>query len=121
MQSFDFQPRTRLVFGAGSLSKLGELARAIGGRRVLVVSDPGIIAAGYTSRAIKAIEGAGLAAFLFDGVEENPNSRNVENGVTFAAEHHVDLLVGLGGGSSMDCAKGINFVLTSGFSTPSSR
>jgi alcohol dehydrogenase len=114
MQSFDYQPRTRVVFGPGSLERLGEIARQLGGRRVLVVSDPGIVSAGYAGRATKILEAAGLAAFLFDGVAENPTTRHVENGLQFAAPHNIDLIVGLGGGSSMDCGKGINLLLTNG-------
>ena len=49
MTPFDFQPRTRVVFGAGALGRLGELATSLGARRALLVSDPGIAAAGYTN------------------------------------------------------------------------
>lgn len=114
MQPFDYHPHTRVVFGAGSLDRLGEIAPSLGARRVLVVSDPGIVAAGYAGRAVKILEAAGIDAFLFDGVEENPTTRHVDAGVEFAARHSIDLIVGLGGGSSMDCAKGINFLLTNG-------
>jgi alcohol dehydrogenase len=114
MQPFDYQPRTRVVFGAGSLERLGEIARSLGGHRLLVVSDPGIVAAGYAGRAVKMLETAGLETVLFDGVEENPTTRHVDAGLRFAAPHHIDLIVGLGGGSSMDCAKGVNFLLTNG-------
>jgi alcohol dehydrogenase len=74
MLPFDFQPRTRLVFGAGSLKRLGELAVELGARRVLVVSDPGIVAAGHPARAVEYLAKAGLEAEVFDGVRENPDS-----------------------------------------------
>ena len=114
MQPFDFHPRTRVIFGAGALGRLGEVAAGLGGGRALVVSDPGIVAAGYPARAIELLEAAGLEAVLFSGVEENPTTRHVDAGVSFAREHEIDLIIGLGGGSSMDCAKGINFLLTNG-------
>lgn len=114
MQSFDYKPRTRVVFGAGSLERLGEIAPSLGGHRVLVVSDPGIVAAGYAARAVKILEAAGLDTFLFDGVEENPTTRHVEDALRFAKPHGIDLIVGLGGGSSLDCAKAVNFLLTNG-------
>jgi len=114
MIPFDFQPRTRIVFGAGKIAALGELAAEIGARRVLVVSDPGIIQAGHTQRGIDALKSAGIETFLFDAVHENPTTADVEAGVTFARRHDPQLIVGLGGGSSMDCAKGINFVYTGG-------
>lgn len=112
--SFDFQPHTRVVFGGGTLSRAGEIAKSLGGRRALVVSDPGIVAAGYPALAVRVLEEAGLSAAIFSGVEENPTSVHVEEGVAFAKQHGIDLIIGLGGGSSMDCAKGINFLLTNG-------
>src|SRR5215472_9271655 len=108
--AFDFFPQTRVVFGPGSLARLGELTRELGGHRILVVTDAGLKAAGHPARALDALRGAGLEAFLFDGVEENPTTRQVHAGLAFARQHRVDFLVAVGGGSSMDCAKGINFL-----------
>jgi alcohol dehydrogenase len=111
---FDYFPLTRLVFGAGTLSRLGETARELGGTRVLLVTDPGLEAAGHPQRAIASLRGAGLEVFVFDAVEENPTNKHVEAGLTFAKEHRIDFIVAVGGGSSMDCAKGVNFLLTNG-------
>ena len=114
MTPFDFQPRTRIVFGPGKIDTLGELASEMGARRALVVSDPGVIAAGHTARGIAALEKAGIETQLFDGVHENPTTDDVAAGVKLAKRHDPELLVGLGGGSSMDCAKGINFLYSNG-------
>ena len=115
MQSFDFQSSTRVVFGENTLDQLGNLTRELGARRVLVVTDPGIIRAGIPERALESLKAANLDSFVFDGVEENPTSRHVADGVRFAKDlGRIDLLIGLGGGSAMDCAKGINFILTNG-------
>ncbi|MEX0714248.1 MAG: iron-containing alcohol dehydrogenase, partial [Pirellulales bacterium] len=114
MNPFDFQLRTRIVFGPGRVDSLGELAGEMGVRRALLVSDPGIVAAGHVQRGLDSLQRAGIETQLFDGVEENPTSDNVEAGVAVARRHQPELLVGLGGGSSMDCAKGINFVYTGG-------
>lgn len=114
MTPFDFQPRTRIVYGPNRVDALGELAGELGVRRALVISDPGIIAAGHTQRGIDALQKAGIETHLFDGVHENPTTDNVEAGVALARRYDPELLVGLGGGSSMDCAKGINFVYTGG-------
>lgn len=110
----DTTPRTRMVFGCGTLERLGELARETGAHRVLVVSDPGVVAAGHTQRAIASLEAKGLITGLFDGARENPTTAHVAAGVAFARQVVPDLIVGIGGGSSMDCAKGINFLLTNG-------
>jgi alcohol dehydrogenase len=111
---FDFHAPTRVVFGAGALGRLGELARELGDTRVLLVTDPGLEEAGHPQRAMASLQEAGLEVFLFDGVEENPSDRHVEAGVAFARPLDIDLIVSVGGGSSMDCAKGINFLLTNG-------
>lgn len=114
LTAFDFQPLTRVVFGPGSLARLGELAGELGGRRVLVVTDPGLEAAGHPQRALGSLRAAGLEIAVFDGVEENPTTRHVEAGLRVARERQIDFLVAVGGGSSMDCAKGINFLFTNG-------
>lgn len=114
MVPFDYYPRTRIVFGPDKIESLGELASEMGARRALVVSDPGLIAAGHTQRAVDALVRAGIETHLFDEVHENPTTDDVEAGAKVARRREPELLVGLGGGSSMDCAKGINFVYTNG-------
>lgn len=111
---FDAVPRTRLVFGPGTLGRLGELAVEIGARRVLLVTDRGIVAAGHADRATRLLEQAGLPVVRYDEVRENPTTLDVARCVDVARAGGVDLLVGLGGGSSMDTAKGTNFLLTNG-------
>jgi alcohol dehydrogenase len=112
--AFDYFPLTRLVFGAGVLSRLGESVRELGGSRVLLVTDPGLKAAGHPQRAIAFMRSAGLEIFVFDGVEENPTTKHVQAALEFAKDHRIDFIVAVGGGSSMDCAKGVNFLLTNG-------
>jgi alcohol dehydrogenase len=114
LTAFDHQPLTRVVFGAGSLSKLGERARELGGARALLVTDPGLEAAGHPQRALAALRAAGLETWVFDSVEENPTSVHVEAGLAVARQHGIDLLIAVGGGSTMDCAKGINFLISNG-------
>lgn len=104
----------RAVFGPGALAQLGQLAQEQGATRVLLVSDPGIVAAGHTERAVQSMRECGLDVLVFDGVQENPTTAHVEAGVVAARSFEIDLIVGLGGGSSMDCAKGVNFVLSNG-------
>lgn len=114
MQSFDFQQRTRFVYGPGSLQRVGELAKQLGASKVLVVSDQGVVAAGHFSRAVVALQEAGLEVSSFHDFRENPSTEHVDRGVVAARQFQPDLLVGLGGGSSMDCAKGINFLYCCG-------
>jgi alcohol dehydrogenase len=114
LPAFDFHPPTRVVFGPGSLQRLGEVVREYGGSRVLLVTDPGLKAAGHPLRARDVIARAGAEVFLFDAVEENPTTKHVGLCLDFAKRHAIDFLVAVGGGSSMDCAKGVNFLLTNG-------
>jgi alcohol dehydrogenase len=105
---------TTLVIGPGTLSRIGELARQLGFRRTLLVADRGMILTGYGDRARELLAAQGIEVFHFGDFTSNPDSRMIERGRTFAAELDIDSLVGIGGGSSLDCAKGINFVLTNG-------
>ena len=114
MRSFEFHTRTRVVFGDGSLGRLGELARDLSFTRTLIVADAGIVAAGYVDRARETLAAAGIESFLFHDFDANPDTRMVEAGRVFAEASGIDSLVAIGGGSSLDCAKGINFVLTNG-------
>ncbi len=112
--AFTFAVRPQIVFGPGTLRQLGDLVGEHGGTRALVVTDPGIVAAGHADRAMAVLRSAGLVAEVFDGVIENPTTRVVDQCASAARVAHVDLLVGLGGGSSLDTAKGCNFLLTGG-------
>jgi alcohol dehydrogenase len=117
LSGFEYHPLTRVVFGPGTLNQLGELTRELGGKRVLLVTDPGLENAGHPQRAQESLRTSGLDVFVFDGVEQNPTTRHVNAGLQFARRHSVDIIVAVGGGSSMDCAKGVNFLLTNGGET----
>ena len=113
LSAFDFDPRTRVVFGPGVLARLGELAKELGNRAFLV-TDKGLKDAGHEDRALEALSSAGLEVTIFDDVHPNPTTHDVAAGLEVARAAEVDLIIGLGGGSSMDCAKGVNFLLTNG-------
>lgn len=114
MDSIDFLQRTRLIFGQDSVDRLGELAAELGATRVLVVSDPGVVSAGHFQHGVNSLTRAGLRVSSFHGVHENPTTDDVDAGVQVAHAERPDLLVAIGGGSSMDCAKGINFLYSCG-------
>lgn len=115
MDVFDYNPTTRVVFGPGSLKQLAELAGAQSVSRALLVSDPQISAAGHVASADSLLQEAGISTAVFLDVEENPTTAHVAAGVAFAREQGpFDMIIAIGGGSVMDCAKGINFLLTNG-------
>ena len=108
--NFDWQSRTRIVVGPNSVEQVGAIARDIGGTRALIVTDPGSVAAGHAARIQKILSNS----LIYDKVRENPTTRDVDACVEFAQKSGVDLIVAVGGGSSMDTAKGANFILTNG-------
>ena len=112
--AFEFRSPTRLVVGAGTIDRLGEIARELRATRVLITSDAGVVRAGHTAAAIGSLASAHLAATVFSEFGENPTTAQVNAGTAVARQFGPDLIVGLGGGSSMDCAKGINFLLSCG-------
>ncbi len=114
LEAFDHSPRTRVIFGVGVVQRLGDLATELGGRRILLVTDPGIVKAGHAAAIEKVLRNASLEVVLYDQVHENPTTRDVAACLEVARAGKIDLIVGLGGGSSMDTAKGCNFLLTNG-------
>jgi alcohol dehydrogenase len=114
MKPFDFQARTRVVFGEGAIEQLGRLASRLGFQRTLLVADLGMIACGYVEQASQFLIQSGIEVFTFHDFGANPDAAMVEAGRVFAAPLNIDSIIGLGGGSSMDTAKGINFLLTNG-------
>ena len=114
LTEFDFHARTRIVRGEHAIDRLGELSGGLGTRRALLVTDPGIVAAGHVDRGLASLQKANIETLVFDGARENPTTEDVEAGLAFAKRFEPELLIGLGGGSSMDCAKGINFLYSCG-------
>jgi alcohol dehydrogenase len=114
MSPFDFRPRTRILFGAGEFARLGEVARELGGTRCLLVADRGMADAGYAQEAVRALKARRMEVFAFHEFESNSTTAMVEAGCAFAAPLGANLIVGLGGGSSLDFAKAVNLVLTNG-------
>lgn len=114
LNPFDFQLRTRLVFGVGAVERLGHFAREARFTKPLLVADRGLCDAGHVERALRLLRAAGLHPVPFHDFHANPDTAMIERGRDFAAPHGVDAIIGLGGGSSLDCAKGINFLLTNG-------
>ena len=100
--------------GSGALSDLGAVARERGHRRALITSDPGIAAAGITGRARESLESAGVMVEVFSDFAENPTESDVARAAGAADALRADSLVGVGGGSSLDVAKGAGFLLAGG-------
>lgn len=104
--NFDWNSRQRLVVGPGTVDRVGEFACG----RILLVTDPGIRAAGHADRVARHLPGA----VIYDRVRENPTTRDVDDCLAVARGAGIEMIVALGGGSSLDTAKGVNFLLTNG-------
>ncbi|HYP26076.1 MAG TPA: iron-containing alcohol dehydrogenase [Blastocatellia bacterium] len=114
IKPFDYQSHTRVVFGQGSVERVGDLARELGFRRSLLVADRGLLGFGYVDLVTALLNRSGVEAFPYHDFDVNPDSGMIEAGRRYSATLGVDSIIGLGGGSSLDCAKGINFLLTNG-------
>ena len=103
-----------MIAGDGSIDRLGDVARELGFSRTLLVADAGLVKAGHLEHARASLEAAGVHAIEFSDFGPNPDADMLDAGRRHAEGKTVDSIIGLGGGSSLDCAKGINFLLTQG-------
>lgn len=108
---FSYHNPTAIEFGWGALARLPELVQTLGGRRALLVGDPGVAKAGLVDRVV-AVLGAALPVAVFTDVESDPDARSVDAGVELAKARGCDVIIGIGGGSAMDVAKSIGLMLT---------
>ncbi|HEX8988105.1 MAG TPA: alcohol dehydrogenase-like regulatory protein ErcA [Rhodocyclaceae bacterium] len=95
------------VYGRGAMELVGRYARNFGARNALVVTDAGVVAAGWTERALASLRASGVASTIFSDVTPNPKAGEVAAGVRAYRDAGCDVIVAVGGGSPMDCAKGI--------------
>lgn len=96
-----------VVFGTGSLSEAGFAAARLGARRPLVVTDPGIIAAGWVDELLGHLREAGLRPVVWSQVTPNPRDHEVRAAFAHYLEWECDVIIGIGGGSCADAAKGV--------------
>ncbi|MFT3848450.1 MAG: iron-containing alcohol dehydrogenase [Propionivibrio sp.] len=102
------------IFGVGARKRVGYYARNMTARRVFLVSDPGVIAAGWTQDVRDALAEVGIESVLFDEVTPNPKDHEVMAGAARFAHERCDVIVAVGGGSAIDCAKAIGIVHANG-------
>ncbi len=103
-----------IIFGAGARHAVANYARTFGARKVLLVSDPGVVAAGWVKDVISSLDEQHIPYALFTAVSPNPRCEEVMAGAQFYQEQGCNVIVAIGGGSPMDCAKGIGIVSSHG-------
>ncbi len=103
-----------IIFGAGARNTVANYARTFGARKVLVVSDPGVKQAGWVDDVERSLEEQGIPFVTYTEVSPNPRVEEVMKGAQFYQEHDCNVIVAIGGGSPMDCAKGIGIVTANG-------
>jgi alcohol dehydrogenase class IV len=111
---FQFSAHINLRFGAGTVAALPAEVVALGARKVMVVTDPGVHQAGLTKGLLDGLKEKGVAFEVFAEVESNPRDTTIHAGAARAAAFGPDLFIGFGGGSAMDAAKGIALLVTNG-------
>ena len=97
--------------GAGAVSAIADEAKGRGFKKALVCSDPDLIKFGVTKKVLDVLDGAGLAYSVYSEIKPNPTIENVQHGVDAFKEAGADYLIAIGGGSSMDTAKGIGIII----------
>lgn len=109
-RTFSYYAPVNLTFGAGTLAKAGELAKPLGSKALIVTGRSSAKKTGVYDKVNDSLTAAGITTGLFDKSSANPLTTTVEEGARFAKDGGYDMVVGLGGGSVMDCAKGIAFM-----------
>ncbi len=109
---FEVSILTRILCGLGYVEKTGEEAKRLGAKNALIVTDKGIVKAGLIEGVTASLESSGIEVEIFDGVDPNPSDKTVERGVNILKDKAYDLLVAIGGGSSIDTAKAIGVMAT---------
>jgi alcohol dehydrogenase class IV len=114
MLDFSYTFPVNLVFGAGKVKTIGEHAIKLGSKAIIVTGKSSTKKTGLLDRVLGYLENAGIKTVVFNGVESNPTTDTVQRGAVFAKENECDLVIALGGGSTMDAAKGIAFMSVNG-------
>lgn len=103
-----------IVFGAGARKSVANFANNLGAKHIFLVSDPGVSGAGWVSEIVDLLTASSLRVTIFTGVSANPRVDEVMAGAELYKSSECDVIVAIGGGSPMDCAKGIGIIASNG-------
>ncbi len=114
MAIFNFQAAGEITFGPGAVERLGASVKKQGGKKVLVVVDPGFAKGGAFEKVTRSLRQEGLSFAVFDQVEPEPRTVIADRGGEMARKEKCDFVLGVGGGSAMDTAKAAAVLATNG-------
>ena len=103
-----------ILFGSGAIESVSFYVQNLGGGHVLLVSDPGVQEAGWLGKVEKNLEDAGISYTTYTDITPNPKDYEVKLGVETYIENNCSMIVAIGGGSPIDCAKGIGIIISNG-------
>lgn len=109
-----FHTPIKLVFGDGTVDKVGEEASRLGKKALIVIGGSSVRKSGLLDKVLADLKAHGVEAVVFDGITPNPRSSTVDEGARVALSHNVDLIIGIGGGSVMDASKAIKLAYSGG-------
>lgn len=114
VNNFEFVLPTKIIYGEGMINKLPDEIRKMNHKKPLIITDKGLIAAGLVAKITDILDEAGMPYSIFDGIQPNPRDTTVTEAAEWARKEDSDMLIAIGGGSSMDTAKAVGVILTEG-------
>ena len=114
LNDFEFVLPTRIIFGEGSIGRLSEEIQKMGHKKPMIVTDKGLVKAGIVKKVTDVLEQGGIEYVIFDGIMPNPRDITVQEAAGIAEAEKADMLIAIGGGSSMDTAKAVGVILKEG-------
>lgn len=110
MKNYGFNLGTRIEFGIGSRNKILNIAKKFNSKKMLFITDQGVVKAGILDKIIEIIKDSEIEYFAYDKVESDPSTKTIEKIYSNAKENNVDIIIAIGGGSPIDAAKGVSLL-----------
>lgn len=107
INNFDFLLPTKIRYGMGIVKALGEELRLLKAKKVMIITDKGLVNAGMVNKITDIIKEEGISFMIYDEIEANPKDYNVELAAEKAREESIDTIIAFGGGSPIDAAKAV--------------
>ncbi len=116
MLPFDFKLPTKIYFGVGRINEIGKLLKPVGKKALIVTGKSSMRKLGVLDKAVELLKKGNIDSVVFEGIEPNPRHTTCDKAAAIARDNGCDFIIGLGGGSTMDAAKGIAITARTGIS-----